>query len=60
MFIPDQDLDFLPIPDSGVKKAPDNHHHLMGTKTVDSGPVHLENTLQDEPLVDHTGLQLTP
>jgi hypothetical protein len=26
----------------------------------DSELVHLENTLQDEPLVDHTGLQLTP
>jgi hypothetical protein len=23
MFIPDPDLDILPIPDSGVKKAPD-------------------------------------
>jgi hypothetical protein len=23
MFIPDSDLDFLPIPDLGVKKAPD-------------------------------------
>jgi hypothetical protein len=23
MFIPDLDLDFLPIPDPGVKKAPD-------------------------------------
>jgi hypothetical protein len=23
MFIPDPDLDFLPIPDPGVKKAPD-------------------------------------
>jgi hypothetical protein len=23
MFIPDQDLDFLPIPDPGIKKAPD-------------------------------------
>jgi hypothetical protein len=23
MFIPDSDLDFLPIPDPGVKKAPD-------------------------------------
>jgi hypothetical protein len=23
MFIPDPDLDFLPVPDPGVKKAPD-------------------------------------
>jgi hypothetical protein len=60
MFIPDQDLDFLPIPDTRVKKAPDNHHQLIGIKTVDSGLDHLENTLQDEPLVDHTRLQLTP
>jgi hypothetical protein len=32
MFIPDQDLDFLPIPDPGVKKAPD-----PGFATLDRG-----------------------
>ncbi len=32
----------------------------LGAKLWYSWLDHLENTLQDEPLVDHTGLQLTP
>jgi hypothetical protein len=60
MFISNPDRDFFPVPDPGVKKAPDNHHNFIGTINVDSGLDHLENTLENEPLVDNTGLQLTP
>ncbi len=39
MFIPDQDLDFLPIPDPGVKKAPNSGYATLYSCLKKYGPV---------------------
>jgi hypothetical protein len=55
MFIPDPDLDFLPIPDPGVKKAPNpgsgstmvnNTHYLrlLGFLSMTQVPIKKERT----------------
>jgi hypothetical protein len=38
MFIPDPDLDFLPIPDPGVRKAPDHGSGFAALAIIHADP----------------------
>jgi hypothetical protein len=58
MFIPDPDLDFLSIPDPGVKKAPDPGYRIRIFNTVlyYNIPVHIYFRPEHNPLALTTGV----
>jgi hypothetical protein len=62
MFIPDPDLEFLPIPDPGVKKAP-NPGSGSATLVTDNQSITVPNTWYSKrpaKMINYSLVQITP